>query len=87
MLNLTKIAALLAFSASAAFVPVRMDVQGALSNSSDLFQVSRACASESEGVIAPGGQEVVGCEPAPGYVCKLDNVQYIDKKPIIINTN
>lgn len=77
--NLARKAAVLVAPLALAAAPVSMNTSA--SGADDLFVVNEACAAE-----AGDGQEVAGCKPNPGYVCRIDGVHYWDKEPIIINT-
>lgn len=72
-----KAAAVLGVPLALAALPLSVDF-GA-SSPSQILKANSACAT----TVPPA--EVVGCEPAAGYLCKLGGVVWLDKKPIIIN--
>ena len=75
--NFTRRAVLVGLPMALAALPLSVDFNA--SSPTQILKANSACASE-----APPA-EVVGCEPAAGYLCKLGGIVWIDKKPIIIN--
>jgi hypothetical protein len=71
--NLTRKAAVLVAPLALAVAPVSVNTSPG--SATDLFVANEACADE-----------VAGCKPNPGYVCRLDGIHYWDKEPIIIKT-
>ena len=72
--KIAKMAAVVGLPLTALAVPVSVDL-GA-SSPQGVFRLNQACAAD----------QIAGCEPKAGYICYIDGVQWIDKKPIIIRT-